>query len=72
METIEQVRRQLDATKENYRTVLARNQQESAEMARKAVKCSVKLTRSAHRSAKRTARRPHPEPDKAKNGLREV
>lgn len=36
LEMIEQVKRQLDTTKENYRTVLARSQQESAEMARKA------------------------------------
>ena len=60
METIEQVRRQLDATKENYRTVLARNQQESAEMARKAGECSVKLTRYSASLGKRTAKAPIP------------
>ncbi len=36
LDMIEQVKRQLDTTKENYRTVLARSQQESAEMQRRA------------------------------------
>lgn len=36
MEMIEGVKRHLDTAKENYRTVLARSQQESAEMARRA------------------------------------
>jgi len=36
LDMIEQVKHQLDVTKENYRTVLARSQQESAEMQRRA------------------------------------
>lgn len=60
METIEQVRRQLDATKENYRTVLARNSRNPPRWPARPVKCSAKLTRSARRLAKRTARRPIP------------
>ena len=36
LDMIEQVKHQLDLTKENYRSVLTRSQQESAEMARKA------------------------------------
>lgn len=36
LEMIEQVKKQLDTVKENYRSVLTRSQQESAEMARKA------------------------------------
>lgn len=35
-EMIERLKRQLDTTKENYRVMLARNQQESAEMQRRA------------------------------------
>ena len=72
METIEQVRRQLDATKENYRTVLARNQQESAEMARKAGEVLGEIDKISASLGKKDGEAPHPEPDKAKNGLREV
>ena len=72
METIEQVRRQLDATKENYRTVLARNQQESAEMARKAGEVLGEIDKISASLGKKDGETPHPEPDKAKNGLREV
>ena len=60
METIEQVRRQLDATKENYRTVLARNQQESAELARKAGEVLGEIDKISASLGKRTARRPIP------------
>ena len=69
---IEQVRRQLDATKENYRTVLARNQQESAEMARKAGEVLGEIDKISASLGKKDGEAPHPEPDKAKNGLREV
>ena len=72
METIEQVRRQLDATKENYRTVLARNQQESAELARKAGEVLGEIDKISASLGKKDGEAPHPEPDKAKNGLREV
>ena len=72
METIEQVRRQLDATKENYRTVLARNQQESAEMARKAGEVLGEIDKISASLGKKDGEAPHPEPDKTKNGLREV
>ena len=72
METIEQVRRQLDATKENYRTVLARNQQESAEMARKAGEVLGEIDKISASLGKKDGDAPHPEPDKTKNGLREV
>lgn len=72
METIEQVRRQLDATKENYRTVLARNQQESAEMARKAGEVLGEIDKISASLGKKDSDTTRPEPDKAKNGLREV
>ena len=72
METIEQVRRQLDATKENYRTVLARNQQESAELARKAGEVLGEIDKISASLGKKDGEAPHPEPDKTKNGLREV
>ena len=72
METIEQVRRQLDATKENYRTVLARNQQESAELARKAGEVLGEIDKISASLGKKDGETPHPEPDKTKNGLREV
>ena len=70
--SVEQVRRQLDATKENYRTVLARNQQESAEMARKAGEVLGEIDKISASLGKKDGEAPHPEPDKAKNGLREV
>ena len=72
METIEQVRRQLNATKENYRTVLARNQQESAELARKAGEVLGEIDKISASLGKKDGEAPHPEPDKTKNGLREV
>ena len=72
METIEQVRRQLDATKENYRTVLARNQQESAELARKAGEVLGEIDKISASLGKKDGEASHPEPDKTKNGLREV
>ena len=65
LEMIDQVKRQLDATKENYRTVLARSQQESAEMARKAGEVLGEIDRI-------TAALSKGEADKSKNGLREV
>ena len=72
METIEQVRRQLDATKENYRTVLARNQQESAELPRKAGEVLGEIDKISASLGKKDGEASHPEPDKTKNGLREV
>ena len=65
LEMIDQVKRQLDATKENYRTVLARSQQESAEMARKAGEVLGEIDRI-------TAALGKGEADKSRNGLREV
>lgn len=72
LETIEQVRRQLDTTKENYRTVLARNQQESAEMARKAGEVLGEIDKISAALGKKDAEPVKIEPDKSKNGLREV
>ena len=72
LETIEQVRRQLDPTKENYRTVLARNQQESAEMARKAGEVLGEIDKISAALGKKDAEPVKTEPDKSKNGLREV
>ena len=71
METIEQVRRQLE---EDYplAAVLARNQQESAEMARKAGEVLGEIDKISASLGKKDGEAPHPEPDKAKNGLREV
>ena len=65
LEMIDQVKRQLDATKENYRTVLARSQQESAEMARKSGEVLGEIDRI-------TAALGKGEADKSRNGLREV
>ncbi len=65
LDMIEQVKRQLDTTKENYRSVLARNQQESAEMARRANEVLGEIDRI-------TASLGKGEADKAKNGLRDV
>ena len=65
LEMIDQVKRQLDVTKENYRTVLARSQQESAEMARKAGEVLGEIDRI-------TAALGKGETDKSKVGLREV
>lgn len=65
LEMIDQVKRQLDVTKENYRTVLARSQQESAEMARKAGEVLGEIDRI-------TAALSKGETDKSKAGLREV
>ena len=62
---IEQVKRQLDTTKENYRSVMARNQQESAEMARRANEVLGEIDRI-------TASLGKGEADKVKNGLRDV
>ena len=62
---IDQVRRQLDATKENYRTVLARSQQESAEMAKKASEVLGEIDRI-------TATLGRSEADKSRGGLRDV
>lgn len=64
-EMIEQVRRQLDATRENYRTVLARNQQESAEMAKKASEVLGEIDRISATLGKSAAAG-------GKNGLRDV
>ena len=66
------MRRQLDATKENCRTVLARNQQESAGMARKAGGVLGEIDKISASLGKEDGEAPHPEPDKTKNGLREV
>ena len=65
LEMIEQVKRQLDTAKENYRTVLARSQQESAEMARKAGEVLGEIDRI-------TAALGKSEADKSKSGLRDV
>ena len=65
LDMIEQVKRQLDTTKENYRSVLARNQQESAEMARRANEVLGEIDRI-------TASLGKGEADKVKNGLRDV
>lgn len=58
MEMIEQVKRQLDATKENYRTVLARSQQESAEMARRAANVLTEIDRIAGSLGKEREKEP--------------
>lgn len=73
-EMIEQVKRQLDAAKENYRTVLTRSQQESAEMARKAGEVLGEIDRisAALGKPKNESAKTAQEPDKAKNGLRDV
>lgn len=73
-EMIEQVKRQLDAAKENYRTVLTRSQQESAEMARKAGEVLGEIDRisAALGKPKNESAKAAQEPDKAKNGLRDV
>lgn len=63
-EMIEQVKRQLDATKENYRTVLARSQQESAEMARKASEVLGEIDRISASLSRGE--------DKSRAGLRDV
>ena len=65
LEMIDHVKRQVDVTKENYRTVLARSQQESAEMARKAGEVLGEIDRI-------TAALGKGETDKSKAGLREV
>ena len=62
---IDQVRRQLDATKENYRTVLARSQQESAEMAKKASEVLGEIDRISATLGRNEA-------DKSRGGLRDV
>ena len=62
---IDQVRRQLDATKENYRTVLARSQQESAEMAKKASEVLGEIDRITSTLGRNEA-------DKSRGGLRDV
>ena len=67
LEMIEQVKRQLDTTKENYRSVLARSQQESAEMARKAGEVLGEIDRiSASLGSKAE------NGDRSKAGLRDV
>lgn len=63
MEMIGEVKRQLDTAKENYRTVLTRSQQESAEMARKANEVLGEIDRIAASLGKESA---------PKNGLRDV
>lgn len=65
IDMIEQVKRQLDTAKENYRTVLTRSQQESAEMARKAGEVLGEIDRISAALGKG-------ETDKNKNGLRDV
>ncbi|MDY3712519.1 MAG: hypothetical protein SO044_08935 [Agathobaculum sp.] len=64
MEMIGEVKRQLDTAKENYRIVLARSQQESAEMARKAGEVLGEIDRIAASLGGKD--------DKSKNGLRDV
>ena len=64
LDMIEQVKRQLDSAKENYRTVLARSQQESAEMARKAGEVLGEIDRISASLGK--------DKDKTKTGLRDV
>ena len=67
LEMIEQVKRQLDTTKENYRSVLARSQQESAEMARTAGEVLGEIDRiSASLGSKAE------NGDRSKAGLRDV
>ena len=65
LDMIDQVKRQLDVTKENYRTVLTRSQQESAEMARKAGEVLGEIDRISAALGKS-------ENDKNKSGLRDV
>ena len=62
---IEQVRRQLEETKENYRVMLARSQQESQEMARRAGEVIGEIDRISASLGKNTT-------EKSKNGLRDV
>lgn len=64
LDMIEQVKHQLDSAKENYRTVLARSQQESAEMARKAGEVLGEIDRISASLGK--------DKDKTKTGLRDV
>lgn len=73
-EMLEQVKRQLDTAKENYRTVLTRSQQESAEMARKAGEVLGEIDRisAALGKPKSEPAKTAQEPDKAKSGLRDV
>ena len=61
----EQVRRQLEETKENYRVMLARSQQESQEMARRAGEVIGEIDRISASLGKNTT-------EKSKNGLRDV
>ncbi len=65
LDMIEQVKRQLDTAKENYRTVLTRSQQESAEMARKAGEVLGEIDRISAALGKGEA-------EKNKTGLRDV
>lgn len=68
MDMITQVRRQLDTAKENYRAVLTRSQQESADMARRAGEVLTEIDRiSGALGASEQAAG-----EKAKAGLREV
>ncbi len=74
-EMIEQVKRQLDATKENYRTMLSRSQQESAEMQRKAGEVLGEIDRisaSLDKSGKSDKTEKKEKAEKPKTGPREV
>ncbi|MGI6181381.1 MAG: hypothetical protein ACOYIE_04820 [Agathobaculum sp.] len=64
MEMINEVKRQLDTAKENYRTVLTRSQQESAEMARKANEVLGEIDRISSALGSKE--------DAPKNGLRDM
>lgn len=66
LDMIEQVKKQIDTAKENYRTVLARSQQESVEMARKAGEVLGEIDRITASLGKNDAA------DKSKAGLHDV
>ena len=62
---LQKLRRQLEETKENYRVMLARSQQESQEMARRAGEVIGEIDRISASLGKNTT-------EKSKNGLRDV
>jgi len=70
-ELIDRVRRHLDTTKENYRTVLARSQQESADMQRRANEVMNEIDRIAA-SLGKSEIRSEIKGETGKNGLRDV
>ncbi len=70
LDMIEQVKRQLDTTKENYRTVLARSQQESAEMQRRAGEVLGEIDRISASLVKRETEKPKTGPRDKINSTR--